>query len=221
MALLGNSSLHKWLSFNEITWNNATFPPCQYVNWTNPNADEPTSITNASCTQVCNDSISLFGSQDNLVTCGLWSTLAYTYNLEGPGAHSNRYVEEGPIADLLGSFTEVGLNVDDPEYFLSATGYADVMSACFVHLYRSVKAYKVADDGLVSAACTKSGLFPYSESFSLQSYSPESNMSNVYVQNNLYRSVEALQTCLIDICSPVALNPEFAGIGVSLSNRMI
>ena len=216
MALLPNSSLHDWISFNETTWNNVSFPPCQYVNWTIPNVDEPTHnlplpiITDASCTQVCNDSRSLFGWQDNLATCGLWSTLVYAYNFDGSGADPNRYIDRAP-ADLLNSFANVGLDAHDPEYFQSAVSYADVMSACFVYLYQNVKAWKLVDYGLVYGACTKNGLFPYS---------PGSNMSDSSADVNFNQSANALYACLADICSPVALNPELAGVGVSFSNIM-
>ena len=210
MALIPNSSLNHWMSFGENAWYKASFPPCQYVNWTKPNADEPTHnlklpiITNASCTQVCNDSRSLFGWQENLVTCGIWSTLAYVYTFDGPAPNPNRYTEEAP-AELLSSFANVGLDAHDPEYFQSAVSYADVMSACFVYLYQNVKAWKSADDGLVSGACTKNGLFPYSSA------------SNTSGSVEFQFSTTAVYYCLEDICSPVALNPEFSGIGVSLS----
>ena len=206
-----NSSLHSWISFDEPLWNNVSFPPCQYVNWTNPNADEPTYgltlpiITNTSCTQVCNDSRSLFGRQDNLATCGLWSTLVYAYNFNGSAPDPHRYIEKAPV-DLLSSFANIGLDAHDPDYFQWAVSYADVMSACFVYLYQNVKAWKSADDGLVSGACTKNGLFPFPSG------------SNSSVDFSIYESTWAVHGCLVDICSPVTLNPELAGVGVSLSN---
>ena len=52
--------------------------PCQYVSWTLPNPNESTFgralpiKTKVSCTQICNDSISLFGSQQII-----WSIVAY------------------------------------------------------------------------------------------------------------------------------------------------
>ena len=215
MALLPNSSLQSWIYFNETNWNNVSFPPCQSVNWTIPNADEPTYNlklpikTIASCAQVCNDSVSLFGNQDNLATCGLWSTLVYAYNSD-PGSAPNPklFIKKAP-EDLLDSFANVGLNAYDPEYAESAVSYVDVMSACFVFLYQNVKIMKSADDGLVSSACIKNGLFPYTPGLYLG------------VHGTIYNSTTALDTCLVDICSPVALNPEFAGVGVSLSNIMI
>ena len=217
MDLLPNSSLHNWIFFEQTIRNNISFPPCQYVNWTIPNADEPTHnlslpiITNASCTQVCNDSRSLFGRQDNLATCGLWSTLVYAYNFNESGADPNRYVESAPV-DLLSSFANVGLDAHDPEYFQSTVIYADVISACFVLLDQDVKAWKSADDKSVSSACTKNGLFPYPPG------SNKSIMSNSSADGYIVASAGALDSCLADICSPVALNPELAGIGVSLSN---
>lgn len=213
MALLPNSSLQSWISFNLTARNNISFPPCHFVNWTN--ADDPTYDlkvpikTVASCAQVCNDGVSLFGSQDNLATCGLWSTLVYAYNSDpGYAPDNNLFIEKAP-EDLLDSFANVGLDAYDPEYFESAESYADVMSACFVYIYQSVKTVKSANDGLVSGACTKNGLFPYTPGL------------YIGVQDAFYYSTTALDTCLVDICSPVALNPEFAGVGVSLSSIMI
>ena len=214
---LTDSSLQSWISFNETTWNNVSFPPCQYVNWTTPNVDEPTYdlslpiITNASCTQVCNHSLSLFGEQSDLATCGLWSSLVYAYNFDGSAPDPNRYTAKAPV-DMLNSFANVGLDAHDPEYFQSAVSYADVMSACFIYLYQNVKAWKAADDGLVSGACTKNGLFPYS---------PGSNMTDSSAEVNFNHSANAVYNCLVDICSTVSLNPELAGVGVSLSNMMI
>ena len=144
MALLSNSSLQSWMSFNETNWNNISFRPCQYVNWTLPSVDELVNksslpvITDASCTQVCNDSGSLFGWQDNLVTCGIWSTLAYAHNFADGSPNTTRFIEKAP-EDLLNSFADVGLDAYDPEYFESAMNYADVMSTCFVYLYKNVK----------------------------------------------------------------------------------
>ena len=215
MDLLPNSSLHNWIWSAETVSVNVSFPPCQYVNWTTPNPDELTHhlplpiITNASCAQVCNDSISLFGWQDNLVTCGLWSTLVYAFNSNGSGIDPNRYPGRAS-ADLLNSFAIVGLDAHDPEYFQWAVTYTDVMSACFVYLYQNVKAWKSADDNLVSGACTKNGIFPYTA------------YPNNYSDDSTYAYISqtrgAINNCLIDICSPVALNPELAGVGVILSN---
>ncbi|KAK0516997.1 hypothetical protein JMJ35_000152 [Cladonia borealis] len=216
MELLSNSSISNWMFFNETAWNNVnnvSFPPCKYVNWTRPNADEATYdlplpiTTDASCTQVCNDSRSLFGWQDNLATCGLWSTLVYAYNFNGSGADPNRYPEKAPV-DLLNSFANVGLDAHDPEYSQWVVSYADVMSSCFVYLYQNVKAWRSADAYFVPGACTRNGLFPYSSS---------SNLSNSSADVNFNRSASALHACLTDLCSPVALDPELAGVGFVIS----
>ena len=226
MELLPNSSLHRWISFDEnAPWNNVnnvsnvSFSPCQYVNWTTPNADEPTYnhslpiITNTSCTQVCNDSRSLFHLQNNLVTCGLWSSLVYAYNLDGSAPDPNRHIENASV-DLLNSFANVGLDVNDPEYIQWAVSYADVMSACFVYLYQNVKAWKSADDGSVSGACIKNSLFPNSPAPN------RSYLSSDSADASIIGTALTVGACLADICSPVALNPEFAGVGVSLCNIM-
>ena len=211
MALLPNSSLRNWISFDETTWNNASFPQCQHVDWTFPDDDEMhpvRNITNASCTKVCNNSVSLFGWQENLATCGLWSTLVYAYSYDGSGPDPSRYTERAPV-DLLNSFADVGLEADDPEYFQSAVGYADIMSTCFVYLYQMTR----RDDGLVSGSCTKNWLFPYSPWSSI--FRP-----NKSADANFNHSATTLSICLAEMCSPVALNPELAGVGVSLSDIM-
>ena len=194
MALLPDSSIHNWISFADSDWNNASVPPCQRVNWSSPFDDEMPQvrkITTASCTQVCNDSVSLFGWQDNLATCGLWVTLGYTYNINQFGPNHN--TSEGYPVGLVNSFAEAGLELDDPDYIQSAVGYGDLISDCFVSIYQKTR--KVGVDGLVSGACTRNGLFPYS----YDSY---------------------IQTCLEEICSPVAFDPELTGVGVSISNVM-
>ena len=209
MALLSNSSLHNWISFDDTTWNNASFPPCQHVDWTFADGDYIYhNITKASCTQVCNDSVSLFGWQENLATCGLWSTLVYAYNYEGFGLDPSRYTERAPV-NLLSSFADVGLDAGDPQYFQSAINYADIMSTCFVYLYLMTR----KDDGIVSSFCTKDWLFPYSPGLSM--FRP-----NKSAHTNFNHSTTALSTCLVEMCSPVALNPELAGVGVSLSNMI-
>ena len=211
MALVSNSSLHNWISFNETTWNNASFPPCQHVEWMFLDGDEThmiRNITKASCTIVCNNSVSLFGWQENLATCGLWSTLVYAYYFEGSSPDPNHYIERASV-DLLSSFADVGLNANDPEYLQSAVGYADIMSTCFVYLYQMTR----RDGGVVSGYCTKNWLFPYS----LWSSKFNPNRS---ADANFNHSATTLSICLAEMCSPVALNPELAGVGVSLSNIM-
>lgn len=191
MALVPNSSLHNWISFANITGNNPSFPPCQHVDWM-PDSDDlhqVRNLTNVSCTQVCNDSVSLFGWQDNLATCGLWVALGYTKNFDQFGPIPNA-IKNDPVG-LLKSFADVGLDIDDPDYIKTAAGYGDLISDCFESIY--LKTRKVGFGGLVSGACTRNGLFPYS-----------------------YDS--GIQTCLEEICSPVAFNPELTGVGVSLSH---
>ena len=68
MVNISNASLYYWMNFDQSS-PPPIIAPCQYVNWTSPNADEPTYglplpiTTNVSCTQICDDSILLFGSQ--------------------------------------------------------------------------------------------------------------------------------------------------------------
>ena len=155
------------------------------------------------------------------MTCGLWSSLVYAYNFDGSAPDPNHYIEDAPV-DLLSSFANVGLDADDPEYFQWSVSYADVMSACFVYLYQNVKAWKSADDGLVFDACTKSALFPNSPSSnrSILSNSSADAYMVQYADASIVDTADTIRDCLVDICSPVALNPELTGVGVSLSTIM-
>jgi len=133
MALLSNSSISDWLQFNGT---GLDLPPCQYVNYTGHLTyfddggaviNSQPDISSASCTQVCNDSASLFAPHtNNLVTCGLWSTLLSTYTVFGSNndllPNNNEDSKE-----LFDRFEEVGLDLGLLE---SATSYADIISTC-------------------------------------------------------------------------------------------
>ena len=180
--------------------------PCQYVNYTGHLAypdggaaviDTLPDITNACCTQVCDDSASLFAPHtDNLVTCGVWSTLLSAYTAFGP---NNTLVpnDDKESIDLFNRFGDVGLGIGVIEY---ATAYADIISTCFQLLYYNARFFTYSDDGSTIGACTREVLFPLG-----------SNM------NSSTPIISALQTCLAAICSPITLNPDLAGIGVRVS----
>ena len=217
MAQWWNSSIKAWESFDGSlfldTDGDVDLPyrdplqPCQYVNWTLPSTDESTFgqplpiKTNVSCAQICNDSISLFGSQqNNLINCGLWSTLVSAY------IFVDRSIQ---VADrsLLKAFEEVGLDTSVPQYIEWATTYMDTIGACFMYLYQNVKQYTFADDGTVLGSCTIEALFTYSPNMTY-------NITNFY-DDTILGTLDQLRDCVEDICSPVTLNPDLAGIGVS------
>ena len=204
MALLSNSSIADWLQFNGTHLGQLT---CQYVNYTGhldyiegagggAVIDSQPEIINANCSQVCNDSASLFAPHtNNLATCGLWSTVISAYTAFDS---DNTLVLNGNkgSSDLLDDFREIGLTPNLVEY---ATSYADIISTCFQLLYYNAKFFTYADDGTTIGACTREQLFPLG-----------SNM------NTSIPITSALETCLNAICSPITLNPDLAGIGVSL-----
>ena len=57
-------------------------------------------------------------------------------------------------------------------------------------------------------ACTKNGVFPYSPNASLPD--PDAN-------GDLDYTLSPLNDCLDEICAPMTLNPDLAGIGESLA----
>ena len=202
MALLSNSSVADWLQFNGTIFD---LTPCQYVNYTGhldyldggvTIIDTVPDVYNASCSQVCNDSASLFAPHTkNLAICGLWSTLLSSYTFFGPN-NSLLVNGNGDWAGLSSPFDNVGLSLDVLDY---ATAYADTISTCFQLLYYNAKFFTYSDDGTTTTACTREVLFPLG--------------SNTNTSTPI---TSALQTCLEAICSPITLNPDLAGIGVRL-----
>lgn len=129
--------------------------PCQYVDWTEPDSHEPICghplriKTSGPCTHVCNDSISLFGPQQNyLVACGSWSTLVSTYEQAVPDKGMYPHIESAPPG-VLGAFEAFGLEAAVSQYIRSATNHIDTIGACLVHLYRNDKHTPTSSEGLV------------------------------------------------------------------------
>ena len=205
MAFLSNSSLYDWLHFDGADVNLLS---CQYVNYTGhlhyfddggAVIDSLPVIRNESCSQVCKDSASIFAPHtNNLVTCGLWSTFLSAYTVFGPDDTLLPNQDVKSLA-LFEQFEEVGLDQQSLKY---ATAYADTISTCFQLLYYNAKFFTYADDGTTIAACTREVLFPLG--------------SNT---NTSAPVTAALQTCLEAICSPITLNPDLAGVGVSFPSR--
>jgi len=177
-----NSSLHTWL-----TWDLATIPvlpKCQI------------NSVDVNCTQVCNNSEALFTSQsNNLVTCGLWTTLVTEHSQPGPYSDPNKTVDwtNNTVAEYIDEFFPgTGLNLGDfQNAAINASMYADTISNCLEDMYNNVKDWSFSDNGFTPAACTRQELFPIGPGNS------------------------SLKDCLQAICSPLTLNPDLAGIGVS------
>lgn len=201
MASLSNSTIHDWLQYNGT---DLALPSCQYVNYTGHLdysksgiawIDSPPDISNASCSQVCNDSTSLFEpGTNNLVNCGLWSTYLSAYT-EFDSDHALTLNHNPPPVSLYNQFKKVGLDLGLIEYALS---YADTISSCLQLFYYNAKFFTHADDGTTTTACTREVLFPLGSN-----------------RNTSTPTTKALQECIQSICSPITLNPDLAGIGVS------
>ena len=87
---------------------------------------------------------------NNLVNCGLWSTIVFTYNYDRPPDGGPIRHNQSAPADLLQAFEQVGLNASDPQNIESAATTADIINSCFVYLYQNIQAFSFADDGKVS-----------------------------------------------------------------------
>lgn len=182
------SSIQAWLDFNGTL---PTITPCQDVQI----GHREFTRLKANCTTVCNHTLSLYSPPvDNLVTCGLWTTLVSAYTTIGP---ENYLVPNGNAQSthLLEQFKELGFNGDVNEQALAV---ADSISSRLQLLYFDTKFLTSSNDGTTPLACTRSTLFPLGSN-----------------SNSTDHTLQALRSCLQAICSPVTLNPDLAGIGVS------
>lgn len=190
MADFANSSLSVWLNWGGVL--PAVIHLCQSVRYSNG----VPSFNNASCAQVCNDTVSLFDSRThNLETCGLW--LTSLVNPVPPGSSNS--------VDFLPKFSSVGLNTSAYQYNIT---YADAISSCLVDFGFRVKLGSVSA-GTVSSGCTNTLLFPFSTTASLN--------TGGFQDFDDWMSSSALKACLNDICSPRRLSPDLVGIGVLLT----
>ena len=183
------SSIQAWLDFNGTL---PTITRCQDVEMSH---GESPRVIEANCTTLCNHTLSLYSPPvDNLVTCGLWTTLIGAYTTIGP---ENYLVPNGNAQSthLLEQFQELGFNGDVNEQALAV---ADSISSRLQLLYSNAKLLTSSNDGTTPLACTRSTLFPLGSN-----------------SNSTDRTLQALGSCLQAICSPVTLNPDLAGIGVS------
>ena len=150
-------------------------------------------LTIVSCAQVCNDSAVLFQDQpSNLVTCGVWTTI-----VGASGANESHNPFDSDLLQLMPIFENFGLV---PSIYQYTTSYADTISDCLEFFYRNIKEWSFSDNGDTAAACTRNDLFP------------------ILTQGPIGSTTQALEDCLKSICSPVTLNPDLAGIGVSPSD---
>ena len=149
--------------------------------------------TTVSCAQVCNDSTVLFQNQSsNLVTCGIWTTIVVA-----SGANESHNPFDPDFLQLKPAFADVGLV---PSMYQYTASYADTISDCLEFIYHNSKEWSFSDDGNTVAACTRNDLFPF------------------LTPGPVTSTTQALEDCLKSICSPLTMNPDLAGIGVSPSD---
>ena len=183
------SSIQAWLDFN------GTLPAIKRCQEVEMGHREFSRVIEANCTTVCNHTLSLYSpAVDNLVTCGLWTTLISAYTTVGPGNYLVPNSND-QSTHLLERFQDLGFNGDVHEQALAV---ADSISSRLQLLYFDAKFLTSSSDGTTPSACTRSCLFPLGSN-----------------SNSTDRSLQALRSCLQAICSPVTLNPDLAGIGVS------
>ena len=191
MALLAGSSIQSWLTFD------GTLPPiqaCKFVNhsgaqyWDegrDPAGYNPI-YSDTDCSNVCNDSISLFepGNSDTLVTCGLWTTLVSSMTLTSNelGDHLLPPNDTKSLS-LLKAFNSVGLDLDIIPYTLS---YADTISDCLVEIYSDVKELSYADDGTMPANCSENDIFPFGTNASSAGWSDTVTSLNTCMNSSMY-----------------------------------
>ena len=186
------SSIDSWLKFDGVKL--PALPTCQLNG------------TDVGCRQVCNNSTELFNATDphsnnNLVTCGLWTSLVLAYSdpsyVEANGTLGS--VKDNSSQTLLAPFERLDLNESD---FQNASQYADTISSCFEFIYINTKAFSFDDNGKTPAACTRDDLFP---------------VGSYNYSNSGFEYTTSLKDCLQEICSPLTLDPDLAGIGVGSS----
>lgn len=148
--------------------------------------------TEIGCSHVCNNRTSLFFAQTtNLVTCGIWTSLILAssiFDIKGTLLEKN----ESIIQHLDPFHKDVNLKANDSQ---SVSIYADTISSGFGAIYEIVRTASFADDGTIPSACTKGSIFP----------------ADIYWRDG-YQS--PVIDCVQEICSPLTLNPDLAGIGM-------
>lgn len=160
-------------------------------------------------------------SANNLVTCGIWTTLVSQYTFLGPGntilepesPSKTGHISTFDATSDLKSYETFGLdfnNTDTPTY-------ADTISNCLTDIYHVVKQNTFAADGSAPAACTRNKLFPFQSTYTL----PLLPTDPGDLTTSGASGSPSLRTCIDAICAPRTLNPDLPGIGVRLSlNRL-
>lgn len=195
MANYTNSTLTDWLSDRPSP---QLYPCYQHV------SGPSFGVEVVSCVQVCNDIALLFDplfQSKNLVNCGRWSALVISASPLEQGPNHTIIINDKSIQDEIIAYEAVGLNASD--YHLAPES-ADIISTWLAYMYTSVVSFSFLDDHKVKLECTRAKMFP--GMFSTTGYSTGS----------FEDGRAALATCLDSLCSPITLNPELAGIGVSV-----
>jgi len=192
--MFSDCSIQPWLNFNYNQLQAVL--PCHIVTFQEASPLDAKSMTRASCEDTCTDSTQIFQSEtDNLLTCGLWSTIASHYYAAPTARNDLSQADDSGIAlynERLGPFDDVGLDSDSLRIL---SNVAEAIASCFASLYLFSRYPSVADDGNVAVECTQDILFsPPVDSFGWE--------------------VSAIAGCLGKICSPRTLNPDIAGVGV-------
>lgn len=162
MATLSNSSVSAWLENDGYYFLDPQIYPCQLVS--SPPDAPRLSIVQTPCSQVCNDSLSLFWPPDsdhpssNLATCGIWtSTMSNTRAL-----NDDESFRIGNWTRFTALFADIGLDEDDMQYLPS---YIGTISDCLVSIYINVKLPSSSYDSAIPAApleCHQGFMFPRS-----------------------------------------------------------
>ena len=183
------SSIHPWLDFN------GSLPTIGFCKVVEMGHREAPRVIEANCSTVCNHTLSLYSPPvDNLVTCGLWTTLISACTTVGPDNCLVPNSNEQSI-HLLDQFRRLGFNGNTHEHALAV---ADNISWRLQLLHFNAKFLTFSNNGMTPVACTRSELFPLGSNSSSTDH-----------------TLQALRSCLQAICSPITLNPDLAGIGVS------
>ena len=188
MAGIVNSSIQPWLDF-QLSELPTSIPSCQ--------THQPdSSIGLINCTTVCNNTNDFEQKSlpNNLLTCGLWSTLTVLDSYHGVAANYNQtFPQLDP--SLLQRFEFLGLDSGDKAYGFAAV---NALSTYLSALDLLVKAPAIQDEEGIYGPCNEQSLFP---------------RRPVTTGDGLHSNLLA---CVESICSPRTLDQDLGGIGVSL-----
>ena len=221
MGLTSLSSIDGWLNLDLRNFDQVR--PCQFVDYAS--GFSTPHVVNTSCAKVCNDSESLFRpGTSNLLTCGTWATIASVFtDVSSTDSHTVNETfsvglfdgfraVNGSVTSIFDDFQAVGLDSSVLPYTRS---YTDTISECFLETYLGVNAWSVSnDDAIIPAFCRVDSMFPFSAM--LKRGGGLRDFSNQTLDSSINSALGALRPCVAALCSPRTLNPDIAGIGVSL-----